>query len=323
MRTLLLSSVFVAMACAQNPAAPAPATKPPATTPAVTTPPAPPVIISPDTVVGEVDGKKYTAGEVDALLKMFPPQMQRQVRNDLARAVTYALTMRYLASEAEKNKLQDQSPLKETLEYQKMTAMSQAEINQIRNIEIKITPADEEKYYKEHPELYQEAKVKVIYVAFSATPPKNPAPDAKKTLTEAEAKAKIEDLQKQVTAGADFGKLAKENSDDKDSAAKDGDFGLIKKNSPYPEAIKKTVFELKAGQVSEPIRQPNGFYLVRLEDSHALPYEQVRVQINEEMKQKAFNDYMMKIQKRFEVKVENTTFFATKPQAPPPVPQAR
>ena len=47
------------------------------------------------------------------------------------------------------------------------------------------------------------------------------------------------------------------------------------------------------------------------------------MQINEELKQKAFNDYMQNVQKRFEVKVENTTFFATKPQATPPVPQAR
>jgi peptidyl-prolyl cis-trans isomerase C len=254
---------------------------------------------------------------------VFPPQYQRQVRSDLARAVTYALTMRYLAAEAEKNHLQDQSPLKETLEYQRMTALSQAEINQIRNIDIRVLPTDEEKYYKEHPDQYQEAKVKVIYVAFSAVPPKNPAPDAKKTLTEAEAKTKIENLRKQIEAGADFGKLAKENSDDKDSAAKDGDFGLIKKNSPYPEAIKKAVFEMKPGQISEPLKQPNGFYLVRLEESHTLPYEQVRVQINEELKQKAFNEHMQNIQKRFEVKVENTTFFATKPQGAPAVPQAR
>jgi parvulin-like peptidyl-prolyl isomerase len=286
--------------------------------------PAPPTApITPDTVVGEVDGKKYTAGDVDALLKIFPPQMQRQVRSDLSRALSYVLTMKYLASQAEKNKLEEQSPLKETLEYQRMGAMSQAEINQIRNVDIVVTPADEEKYYKEHPELYQEAKVKVIYVAYSAVPPKNPAPDAKKPLTEAEAKAKIEDLKKQVDAGADFGKLAKENSDDKDSAAKDGDFGLIKKNSPYPEPIKKTVFELKPGQVSAPLKQPNGFYLIRMEESKTLPYDQVRTQINDEMKQKSFQDFMQNLQKRFEVKVENTTFFATKPQAPPPVPQAR
>jgi peptidyl-prolyl cis-trans isomerase C len=270
-----------------------------------------------------VDGKQYTAGEVDALLKLFPPQYQRQVRGDLARALSFALTMKFMAAEAEKNHLQDQSPLKETLEYQKLNALMQAEVNQIRNVEIVVLPADEEKYYKDHPELYQEAKVKVIYVAFSAAPPKNPAPDAKKPLTEAEAKAKIEDLKKQIVAGADFGKLAKENSDDKDSAAKDGDFGLIKKSSQYPELIKKTVFELKPGQVSEPLRQPNGFYLIRVDESHELPYEQVRVQINEELKRKRFDEYMQTLQKRFEVKVENTTFFATKPQAPPALPQAR
>jgi parvulin-like peptidyl-prolyl isomerase len=83
------------------------------------------------------------------------------------------------------------------------------------------------------------------------------------------------------------------------------------------------VFELKPGQVSAPLKQPNGFYLIRMEESKTLPYDQVRTQINDEMKQKSFQDFMQNLQKRFEVKVENTTFFATKPQAPPPVPQAR
>jgi parvulin-like peptidyl-prolyl isomerase len=331
MRNLVLLSVFVAgfvavfvpATHAQTPAAP-PASAP--AVPAATTPAAPvtpPAIITPDTVVGEVDGKKYTAGQVDELLKIFPPQFQKQVRADLSRALSFALTMRYLAAEAEKNKLQDQSPLKETLEYQRLNALSQAEVNQIRNVDIVVLLAEEEKYYKEHPELYQEAKVKVIYVAFSAVTPKNLAPDAKKPLTELEARAKIEDLRKQIVAGADFGKLAKENSDDKDSAAKDGDFGMVKKSSPYPEPIKKAVFELKAGQVSDPIKQPNGFYLVRLEETHVLPYAQVQPQINEELKRKSFDEYMKNLQKRFEVKVENTTFFATKPQAPPPLPAAR
>jgi hypothetical protein len=110
MRTLLLSTVFVAIVCAQNPSATPPSPPTPAAPAASSTPATPPAIITPDTIVAEVDGKKYTAGEVDTLLKIFPPQMQRQVRADLSRAVTYALTMRYLASQAEKNKLQDQSP---------------------------------------------------------------------------------------------------------------------------------------------------------------------------------------------------------------------
>ncbi len=281
---------------------------------ATTPPPAPAPPITPDTVVAEIDGKKYTAAQIDALIKVFPAQMQGQVRADLKRAVGYALLMQYLSGEAEKANLDKESPLKETLAYQRMGALSQAEINRVRNVEIKVTPEDEMKYYKENPDKYKEAKVKAIYVSFSAVPPKNPPPDGKKVLTEAEAKTKIEDLRKQIAAGADFAQVAKENSDDKDSASKGGDFGTIKRNSPYGEPLKKAVFDLKPGGMTEPIRQPNGYYLIRLEEARVLPYDEVRTQIYEELKQKGFNDYMQNVQKRFEVKVENPAFFATQPQ---------
>ena len=67
-------------------------------------PPALPPIptIPPDTVVAEVDGKKYTAAQVDKLMDSFPPQMQNAIKSDLKRALNYVLTMHYLAAEAEK-----------------------------------------------------------------------------------------------------------------------------------------------------------------------------------------------------------------------------
>jgi peptidyl-prolyl cis-trans isomerase C len=311
MRIAFLSLFLMAFACAQTPAPISPAA-PPAIPNNASPPPA--GLITPETVVAEIEGKKYTAGQVDTLLKMFPPQMQMQVRADVKRAIGYVLLMQYLADQALKANLQNESPLKETLEYQRMGALSQAELNQLRNIDLKVSSQEEEKFYKDHPEQFQEAKVKVIYVAFSSITPKDP--NAKKPLTEAEAKSKIEDLKKQIEAGADFGKLAKENSDDKESAAKDGDFGLIKHESPYPEPIKKTVFDLKAGQVSEPLRQPNGFYLIRVEEVHTLDFVPVEPQIHEQLKGKVFNEYMQNLQKRFEVKVENPAYFAVKPGAP-------
>ena len=88
------------------------------------------------------------------------------------------------------------------------------------------------------------------------TPTANPQPSsdpkAKKSLTEAEAKAKIADLRKKLLSGADFGQVARENSDDKESAAKDGDFPPIKRSSSYPEDIKNAVFALKPGEISAP-----------------------------------------------------------------------
>ena len=250
--------------------------------PVVSAPAAPAAPVPPDTVVAEVDGKKYTAAEVDNLMKLFPPQQQASIRSDPKRAFGLLMLMRHLAEEAEKAKLDQQSPMKETLEFGRLNALSSAELNEVRNQQVKVTPDDEMKFYKEHPDRFREAKVRVIYVAFS--PPSAKADAAgKKPRSEAEAKAKIEELKGQIDGGADFGKLARENSDDKESAGKDGDFGMIRPSSAYPEAVKTAVFALKAGQVSAPVRQPNGFYLLRVDSVTTQPYDQIRTLIYDEL----------------------------------------
>ncbi len=146
----------------------------------------------------------------------------------------------------------------------RIQVLSTAELSDVNNT-MKISEEDQQKYYKDNPDKFKEVKVRVIYVAFNPTPGKAAA-DGKKLPTEAEAQAKIEDLAKQIKNGADFGKLARENSDDKTSAAKDGDFGVIKLDSSYPPPIKTAVFALKQGELSAPIKQPNGFYLIRAEE---------------------------------------------------------
>src|SRR5258707_1123235 len=164
--------------------------------------------------------------------------------------------------------------------------------------------------------------------ATPATPAPPVAPDSvvldvggKKLLTEAEAKAKIEDLRKQIVAGADFGKLARENSDDKTSAAKDGDFGIMKQSSTYPEPIKAAVFGLKAGEVSQPVRQPNGFYLIRVDEVIVQPFQEVFSEIYQAVKQERLNDYIKNLQSQYKVKVENPAYFS--PQTTPQLQQVR
>ncbi len=309
--------LVLAMPAGWSQIAPAPshgslsAATPPAATPNATKP------VSPDAIVAEVDGKKYTAAEVSKLLEDFPPDMHLAIQSN-PKSLGLVLLTRYLAGEAAKAKLDQQSPLKEALAYERLQAMAQAEINQVSNFQMNPTPDQQEQFYKEHPDRYQEAKIKVIYVAFVANPVASADPKTKKSLTEAEAKRKVEDLRKQLNSGADFAQLAKDNSDHKESASQGGDFSALKRNSAYPEEIKKAVFDLKPGQVTEPLRQANGFYLIRLEEVKTPPFEEVRVQIYEEMKRKDFNEWMAGLQKRYEVKVENPDFF--KPQTGVPVP---
>jgi parvulin-like peptidyl-prolyl isomerase len=154
-----------------------------------------------------------------------------------------------------------------------------------------VSSEDQEKYYKDHPEKFRQAKVRVIYVAFNPGADKA-STDDKKLPTEAEAKTKIDGLRKQVLAGADFGKLARDNSDDKQSAVKDGDFGMVTQKSSYPDAIKAAVFALKQGEVSEPVKQPNGFYLIRADELTTLPFADVSSQLVQDLRQEHFTEVM-------------------------------
>ena len=190
----------------------------------------------------------------------------------------------------------------------RIQVLSTAELSDVQNT-MKITQEDQEKYYKDNPDKFKEVKIRVIYIAFNPTPGKAAA-DGKKMVTEEEAKAKIEDLAKQIQGGADFGKLARDLSDDKTSAAKDGDFGVVKQDSGYPEAIKTAVFALKQGEVSAPIKQPNGFYLIRAEEINQSPSMIPSCKFIQAMKQAKFQEWLKGMQAQYSVKIENPAYFA-------------
>jgi len=274
--------------------------------PAAATPPPP---VSPDTVVAEVNGKKYTAGELDKLIAMLPPQYQ-QVARSQPQMLSQVFLMQRLAADAEKAGLDQKAPFKDQLEMQRMQVLSTAELTDVNNT-LTITQEDQQKYYKDNPDKFKEVKVRVIYIAFNPASAKTAEGD-KKLPTEAEAQTKIEDLAKQIKGGADFGKLARDLSDDKASAAKDGDYGVIKQDSAYPPAIKTAVFALKQGELSAPIKQPNGFYLVRAEEINHQPFNDAVPQIAQAVRQAKFQEWLKGMQAQYNLKIENSAYFATR-----------
>jgi peptidyl-prolyl cis-trans isomerase SurA len=82
-------------------------------------------------------------------------------------------------------------------------------------------------------------------------------------MTDAQAKAKLEDLRKQILAGADFAKLAKEYSEDPGSASNGGDLGWIDPGSTVP-AFDEEMNKLQVGQISEPFKSQYGWHIVQV-----------------------------------------------------------
>ena len=264
-----------------------------------------------DAVVATVGDKKYTAGEMRAITDKLPSQARQFMLVNPAGAIEQYLIVQHLASDAEKQGIDKQPPYKTDLEWQRMMSLATADMTVYR-AKISIPGEDQRKYYQEHATDFQQAKVRVIYVAFSSGQVKSD----RKVLTEPEAKTKIQDLRQKLLGGADFATLAKENSDDKESAAKGGEFGIVKHNSSQPADVKNAIFSLKSGGISEPVKQPNGYYIFKVDEFTTQPYDEVSSQINEKMRQDKYDEWFKGIQNRYKVKVENPDFFPRQPTPP-------
>jgi parvulin-like peptidyl-prolyl isomerase len=195
-----------------------------------------------------------------------------------------------------------------------MNVLAQAQIGSEFN-KLLIPPEEVKAHYEKNKANYEQARVKAIYVPFGTAAPQA-APDAPKPLSEAEAKAKAVDLVKQARAGADFVKLVKEHSKDPNSVAKDGDFGLVARGASIPDHIKTAIFAAKPGEITDPVRQPNGFYIFRIEERTTAPLEQVQASITEELKNARFGQWIQAQQSS--VKIEERTSSAAPAQPPQP-----
>jgi parvulin-like peptidyl-prolyl isomerase len=269
--------------------------------------PPPSTDLGPDTVVASFgNGQNLTIGELKTFLAAMPPNMQQSAQRDRRAFVTQFALMHRLAELAEAAKLDQRTPTRESLAFNRLNVLMNAQLHEVLD-GIQVPPADAQAFYDQNKTRFSQVKVKAIYIPFSGTAA---GADAPKHLSEAEAEAKITKLRTSIAAGADFVKMVKENSEDQTSAAKDGDFGTIRRTDNLPEAIRNAIFKLKAGEVSEPVKQPNGFYLFRAEEISAQPFNEVQDEIVNELKQTRFREYMDQTTRSLNLKIENEAFFS-------------
>ena len=127
-------------------------------------------------------------------------------------------------------------------------------------------------YYQQHLKDYQiPDQVKVRHILISV--PKGA--DAK---TDAAAKAKAEDVLKQLRAGGDWNALAKKYSDDPGSKESGGELGMLQHGVTVPE-FDKAAFSLNPGQISDPVKTQFGYHVIQTEEkqtAHTRSFDEVR-----------------------------------------------
>ena len=106
-------------------------------------------------------------------------------------------------------------------------------------------------------------------------------------LGDAAAKKKAESLAAQIKAGADFGALAKANSDDQGSAVNNGDLGFAGHGIYVPE-FDKALYVLQLNQVSAPVKTEFGYHIIKLleiKKADVPSFDSVKAQLNVEVHQ--------------------------------------
>jgi peptidyl-prolyl cis-trans isomerase C len=143
---------------------------------------------------------------------------------------------------------------------------------------IKVTEEDAKNYYSENKskfEMPEQVRASHILITSDTKDPNIDPNQAK-----AAAKAKAEDLLKQIKAGADFAELAKAYSDCP-SSKKGGDLDFFNKGQMVP-AFEEAAFALKPGQVSDVVETQFGYHIIKLtdhKDPNLTPFEQAKEDI--------------------------------------------
>jgi peptidyl-prolyl cis-trans isomerase D len=149
-----------------------------------------------------------------------------------------------------------------------------------------VTDQDLQSYYNQHREEFRTSdQVKVSHILIKTPLPAPGAKEDDKAI--ADARAKAEDVLKQVKAGGDFAKLAEKYSDDPGSAKSGGELGWIGRGRTVPE-FEKAAFSLGKGQTSDVVKSSYGFHIIRVEDkqeAHMKTLAEVKSEIEEKVKQ--------------------------------------
>jgi peptidyl-prolyl cis-trans isomerase C len=242
----------------------------------------------PDQVIAIVNGQKKTVEDMVKLLSMLPPQLRQAPLPKLFPMLRAQLVSEILLEKAAAaSNLESDPEVKKILEEVKKRALVNALISQMvkKKVNDQTVKAAYDKYVKEFPRGKKEVRVRHILVD-----------------TEAQAKTILTALE----SGADFEKLAREQSKDGGSAQKGGDLGYFVEEQMVPE-FAKAAFELSVGKMTAaPVKTGFGWHIIKkLDERDVKPgkFDEVKPTLMQALSQEAVAEYVGSLRKGADIQV--------------------
>lgn len=264
------------------------------------------VIVSPDTVVLTVGSEKLTRAQFEDVLAALAengrpattPAAKRQVADQLADLMA-------VAQEARKRRL-DQSPTaKQMIMIQTDQVLASVLSKQVSS-EVKIDEGALHAHYDQHKSEYEQAKASHILIRFKGS--RVPLKPNQKDLTEEESLAKAQEIRKKLLDGGDFAATAKAESDDAGSAANGGSLGPAFPRGRMVAPFDQAVFSLPVGQLSEPVKSPFGYHIIKVEERGPKTFEEARPDVEKQVRPKLTQEAMDRLRKQTQITLDESYF---------------
>ncbi len=277
---------------------------------------------TPETVLAKVNGKEITQADlskemdkVKVMMKnsgLAPEQMEGMLPNIEPQIIDGIVTKALVQDECKKKKIEvsneelkaevdqiksdmpKEFSLDKMLEQSGMTYESfEGEVREQLKLKklLNITEPDDAQvkaYYDEHNEYFEVPEtVRARHILITIE-------DTDSDEAKAEKKAKADGIRKQLVDGADFAKLAADNSDCP-SKRDGGSLGNVRRGQMVPP-FEDATFKLKVGEISEVVETQFGYHVIEaVERSEAktVPLEEAAPQIKAAIKQEAFQEKVL------------------------------
>jgi peptidyl-prolyl cis-trans isomerase C len=197
-------------------------------------------------VIAKVNGKIIT----DADMRL----AEAEIGNDLGSLpdatrqrvlLEFLIENQLFADAAEGQQLGSGAAFNERLQYWRRRALRDAYFD--KSVRDAISDADARKYYAgQTGAMKPEEEVRARHILV-------------------ESKDKARELFEKIAHGSDFAQLAKEHSKDPGSKDQGGELGFFARGQMVPQ-FEEAAFNLKKGEVSEPVESQFGWHIIRVDD---------------------------------------------------------
>lgn len=279
------------------------------------------------TVITKAEFEKLAA----ALAPNTTPQQKKQLAGVLPRIIA-------MSTEAKKEGLDKTPQYDETVKFVKMQVLTNQLQRKVQEEAAEISPADIEKFYKEHPDQFEQYNVDRIFVPRTkqVEAEANEANDEK--LTDEQKKAKeaadktktdeaeqamtklADELRAKAAAGEDMTKLQKEAFDAAGMKIESPTVNLPSVRRTGLPPAHAAIFDLKAGDVSQVISDSGGHYIYKMNSKTEMTLDQAKNEIKGKMQNDRMREKMEKLNGSYKVDT-NEAYFGPGGVGPMPPPR--